>query len=58
MFYKQRTIMAKNFLKQVMDKQPEGAIDTKAFIAKIESGYIAGKGQPEFKTKKTFYLIN
>ena len=54
MFYKQRTTMAKNFLKQVMDKQPEGAIDTKAFIAKIESGYIAGKGQPEFKTKKTF----
>ena len=39
--------MAKNFLKQVMDKQPEGSIDTKAFIAKIESGYVVGKGEPE-----------
>jgi hypothetical protein len=54
MFYKQRKNMAKNFLKQVMDKQPEGAIDTKAFIEKIESGYIAGKGIPEHKKKKTF----
>jgi CRISPR/Cas system-associated exonuclease Cas4 (RecB family) len=45
--------MAKNFLKQVMDKQPQGAINTKEFIAKIESGYTANRG-PEFKTKKTF----
>jgi CRISPR/Cas system-associated exonuclease Cas4 (RecB family) len=49
----QRIIMTKNFLKQVMDKQPEGPIDTKALIAKIESGYTANRG-PEFKTKKTF----
>jgi len=46
--------MATNFLKQALNKQPEGAIDTKAFIAKIESGYIAGRGVPEFKKKKTF----
>lgn len=46
--------MAKNFLKQVIDKQPEGAIDTKALIAKIESGYLVGQGVSEFKTKKTF----
>ena len=45
--------MAKNFLKQVMDKQPEGPIDTKALIAKIESGYTANRGT-EFKKKKTF----
>ena len=45
--------MAKNFLKQVMDKRPEGPIDTKALIEKIESGYVANRG-PEFKTKKTF----
>jgi CRISPR/Cas system-associated exonuclease Cas4 (RecB family) len=45
--------MAKNFLKQVMDKQPEGPIDTKALIAKIESGYVANRGT-EFKKKKTF----
>lgn len=45
--------MAKNFLKQVMDKQPEGPIDTKALISKIESGYTATRGT-EFKTKKTF----
>ena len=45
--------MAKNFLKQVMDKQPEGPIDTKALIEKIESGYTANRGT-EFKTKKTF----
>jgi CRISPR/Cas system-associated exonuclease Cas4 (RecB family) len=48
-----RSIMAKNFLKQVMDKQPEGPIDTKALIAKIESGYVANRGT-EFKKKKTF----
>jgi CRISPR/Cas system-associated exonuclease Cas4 (RecB family) len=45
--------MAKNFLKQVIDKQPPGAIDTKAFIAKIEEGYTASNGY-NFKTKKTF----
>lgn len=45
--------MAKNFLKQVMDKKPEGPIDTKALIQKIESGYTANRG-PEFKTKKSF----
>jgi len=45
--------MAKNFLKQVLDKQPQGPINTKAFIEKIESGYVAKRG-PEFKTKKTF----
>jgi len=48
-----RILMAKNFLKQVMDKQPEGPIDTKALIAKIESGYVANRGT-EFKKKKTF----
>jgi len=45
--------MAKNFLKQVVNKQPESAIDTKAFIAKIEEGYTANNGV-NFKTKKTF----
>lgn len=45
--------MAKNFLKQVLDKQPEGPINTKAFIEKIESGYIANR-KTEFKQKKTF----
>jgi CRISPR/Cas system-associated exonuclease Cas4 (RecB family) len=45
--------MAKNFLKQVLDKQPEGPINTKDFISKIESGYVANRG-PEFKTKKSF----
>ena len=45
--------MAKNFLKQVVNKQPESAIDTKAFIAKIEEGYTAKNGV-NFKTKKTF----
>jgi CRISPR/Cas system-associated exonuclease Cas4 (RecB family) len=45
--------MAKNFLKQILDKQPEGPIDTKAFISAIEAGYVANRG-PEFKTKKTF----
>lgn len=45
--------MAKNFMKQILDKQPEGAIDTKALIATIESGYTANRGT-EFKTKKTF----
>jgi CRISPR/Cas system-associated exonuclease Cas4 (RecB family) len=48
-----RILMAKNFLKQVMDKQPEGPIDTKALIEKIESGYVANRGS-EFKKKKTF----
>jgi len=45
--------MAKNFLKQVVNKQPESAIDTKAFIERIESGYTANNGV-NFKTKKTF----
>jgi hypothetical protein len=45
--------MAKNFLKQVMNKQPEGPIDTKALIQKIESGYLAGR-DPKFTQKKSF----
>jgi len=45
--------MAKNFLKQVLDKQPEGPIDTKALIEKIESGYTANR-ETEFKKKKSF----
>jgi CRISPR/Cas system-associated exonuclease Cas4 (RecB family) len=45
--------MAKNFLKQVLDKQPEGPINTKELIAAIEDGYTATR-VPEFKTKKTF----
>jgi hypothetical protein len=49
----QRIAMAKNFLKEVINKQPENAIDTKAFIEKIESGYTAKNGV-NFKTKKTF----
>ena len=50
---KLRIMMAKNFLKQVLDKQPEGPIDTKALIEKIESGYTVNRGT-EFKKKKTF----
>lgn len=45
--------MAKNFLKQVLDKQAEGPINTKKFIEKIESGYTANR-VTEFKKKKTF----
>jgi hypothetical protein len=45
--------MAKNFLKQILDKQPEGPIDTKAFIEKVESGYVVNR-KTEFKQKKTF----
>ena len=45
--------MAKNFLKQVVDKQPEGPINTKDLISKIESGYIEGRGI-KFTQKKTF----
>ena len=45
--------MAKNFLKQVIDKQPDSLIDTKAFIEKIESGYTVNR-KTEFKTKKSF----
>jgi CRISPR/Cas system-associated exonuclease Cas4 (RecB family) len=45
--------MAKNFLKAMLDKPAEGPIDTKAFIEKIESGYVADR-DPEFKTKKSF----
>jgi len=45
--------MAKNFLKQVIDKQPANAIDTKAFIESVESGYTVNR-KTEFKTKKSF----
>ena len=45
--------MAKNFMKAILDKQPEGPIDTKALIEKIESGYLVGR-DPEFKKKKSF----
>lgn len=45
--------MAKNFLKQVLDKQPEGPINIKELIATIEDGYTVTR-VPEFKTKKTF----
>jgi CRISPR/Cas system-associated exonuclease Cas4 (RecB family) len=45
--------MAKNFMKEIVNKQPEGAIDTKALIAKIESGYLIDQVS-SFKTKKTF----
>jgi CRISPR/Cas system-associated exonuclease Cas4 (RecB family) len=45
--------MAKNFLKQVMDKQPSGPIDTRELISKIEEGYTVNR-IPEFKTKKSF----
>lgn len=45
--------MAKNFLKQVLDKQPEGPIDTRALISKIEEGYTINR-KSEFKTKKSF----
>lgn len=45
--------MAKNFLKQVMDKQPEGPIDVKKLIKAIEAGYTVNR-VPEFKTKKSF----
>ena len=45
--------MAKNFLKQVLDKQQQSVIDTKALIEKIESGYTANRGT-EFRQKKSF----
>jgi len=45
--------MAKNFMKEIVNKQPEGAIDTKALISKIESGYLIDQ-VASFKTKKTF----
>ena len=45
--------MAKNFLKQVIDKQPDSLINTKEFIEKIESGYTVNR-KTEFKTKKSF----
>ena len=45
--------MAKNFLKQILDKQPEGPIDLKSLIEKIESGYTANRGT-DFKQKKSF----
>jgi CRISPR/Cas system-associated exonuclease Cas4 (RecB family) len=45
--------MAKNFLKQVMDKQPTGPIDTRELIAKIEEGYTVNR-VTEFKKKSSF----
>ena len=45
--------MAKNFLKQVMDKKEDGPINHKDLISTIESGYTANRG-PEFKKKNTF----
>jgi CRISPR/Cas system-associated exonuclease Cas4 (RecB family) len=45
--------MAKNFLKQVLDKQPVGEIDTRKLIAKIEEGYTVNR-TTEFKKKKSF----
>lgn len=45
--------MAKNFLKVMLDKPVEGPIDTKAFIEKIQSGYLVGR-DPAFKQKKSF----
>ena len=45
--------MPKNFLKQVLDKQPSGPINTRKFIEKAESGYLVGRGT-EFATKKSF----
>lgn len=55
MFYrrKKKNNMAKNFLKQVLDKQSEDGFNTKAFIEKVESGYLANR-EPKFTTKKTF----
>ena len=43
--------MAKNFMKEIVNKQPEGAIDTKALISKIESGYLIDQ-VASFKTRK------
>jgi CRISPR/Cas system-associated exonuclease Cas4 (RecB family) len=45
--------MAKNFLKQVLDKQPAGPIDGRALISKIEEGYTVNR-VTEFKKKKSF----
>jgi CRISPR/Cas system-associated exonuclease Cas4 (RecB family) len=45
--------MTKNFLKQVMDKQPEGPINHKDLIETIQSGYVAKRGT-EFRKKKSF----
>ena len=45
--------MAKNFLKQVLDKQNDEIIDTKKLIATIESGYLVNNGE-EFRQKKSF----
>lgn len=46
--------MVKNFLKEIVDKQPAGPINTKELIKKIESGYTAGMGEAVFKQKKSF----
>jgi CRISPR/Cas system-associated exonuclease Cas4 (RecB family) len=45
--------MAKNFMKQILDKRPEDRINTKDLISKIESGYTVNR-KTEFKTKKSF----
>lgn len=45
--------MAKNFMKTIMEKEPEGPINTKDLISKIETGYLIDQGT-EFKKKKTF----
>jgi CRISPR/Cas system-associated exonuclease Cas4 (RecB family) len=45
--------MATNFMKQMLDKEPVGPINTKELIKKIETGYLIDQGS-SFKTKKTF----
>jgi CRISPR/Cas system-associated exonuclease Cas4 (RecB family) len=45
--------MAKNFLKEVLEKRPDEKINTKELIEKIESGYTVNR-TTEFKKKKTF----
>ena len=45
--------MAKNFLKQVLDKQGNEILNTKELIEKIESGYLVGR-EPKFTQKKSF----
>jgi CRISPR/Cas system-associated exonuclease Cas4 (RecB family) len=45
--------MAKNFLKEVLEKRPDEKINTKDLIEKIESGYTVNR-TTEFKKKKTF----
>jgi CRISPR/Cas system-associated exonuclease Cas4 (RecB family) len=45
--------MAKNFMKQMIERPPQGPIDTRKLIEKIEQGYVVNS-VPEFKTKKSF----